>query len=465
MNNSNVSFCIYMHTNTITGKKYIGLTSKGIDKRWKSHIAFAKNHNKYHFHKAINKYGIDSWNHEILEDNIDNIEEANMLEKFYINKHDTFNNGYNSTIGGDGTTGNRSVTEKTIRYKESRKTIVKFVHKEYGIEELCIDDMSKKYNISKSNLCSVSKGNRKNASGWYLYNQESLNDIENYEEDFFASKTITIYHETLLTLITGTSKDISKSLGIKYSSLKRMYEGDIISTLGYRLLDDSKTKVVSQYDSNDKIVAIYISPKVATNIISAKSSSGIVSCLNNSQEYCYGFKWKYMYINSYEMFKMFNGKNFISFGNNIPDKDMSQKKKVSKFSLDNEYIESYDSIIDAERLNNITGIMHVLRGKHFQAGGYIWKYSEPEDIRNKNAQAVYREEQARKLRSETDMLDKEFVKDVTGYTAQEQSNQEELKRQADESARVHSAMVDIDKKYAEKHLGLHDKPTTPGSKS
>lgn len=87
------------------------------------------------------------------------------------------------------------------------------------------------------------------------------------------------------------------------------------------------------------------------------------------------------------------------------------------------------------------------------------------DIRNKNAQAVYREEQARKLRSETDILDKEFVKDVTGYTAQEQLNQEELKRQADESARVHSAMVDIDKKYAEKHLGLHDKTTTPGSES
>lgn len=86
------------------------------------------------------------------------------------------------------------------------------------------------------------------------------------------------------------------------------------------------------------------------------------------------------------------------------------------------------------------------------------------DIRNKNAQAVYREEQARKLRSETDMLDKEFVKDVTGYTAQEQLNQEELKRQADESARVHSAMIEIDKKYAEKNLGLDKQTTTPGSK-
>ena len=453
-----------MHTNIITGKQYIGLTSKGIEKRWKSHIAFAKKHNKYYFHRAINKYGIDSWKHEILEDNIKNIEDANMLEKFYINKYDTFNNGYNSTIGGDGTTGNRSVTEKTIRYKESRKTIVKFIHKDYGIEELCIDDMSKKYNISKSNLCSVSKGNRKNVSGWYLYSQESLSDIENKKEDYFSSKLITVYNEITLATVTGNSKEVSKLIGLKYSNLKRIYEGEISSTFGYRHLDESKIKVVSQYDCNDKIVAIYDSPKTATKIISAKSSSGIVSCLNNSQEYCYGFKWKYEYINSYETFKMFKGEGFVSFGNNIPDKDMSQKKKIMQLSLSGEFIKEYDSIIEAERSNLITGIMHVLSGKHFHAGGYIWKYSEPVDVRAKNAKAILDEEKAKKLRSETDMLDKEFVKDITGLSYKEKMNQEELARQAEASAREHTAMVNLDQKMLEKDLGLHDKPTTPGSK-
>ena len=446
MHNSNVSFCIYMHTNIITGKQYIGLTSKGIEKRWKSHIAFAKKHNKYYFHRAINKYGIDSWKHEILEDNIKNIEDANMLEKFYINKYDTFNNGYNSTIGGDGTTGNRSVTEKTIRYKESRKTMVKFIHKDYGMEELCIDDMSKKYNISKSNLCSVSKGNRKNVSGWYLYNQESLSDIENKKEDYFSSKLITVYNEITLATVTGNSKEVSKLTGLKYSNLKRIYEGEISSTLGYRLLDESKIKVVSQYDCNDKIVAIYNSPKTATNIISAKSSSGIVSCLNNSQEYCYGFKWKYEYINSYEIFKMFNGKGFVSFGNNIPDKDMSQKKKIIQFSLSGEFIKEYDSIIEAERSNLITGIMHVLNGKHFHAGGYIWKYSEPADIREKNARAELQEEKAREIRAKTDLLDQQFLDKKTGKDRKQKIQDEIIRDNAKKAAMEHKAIVDIQKK-------------------
>ena len=87
------------------------------------------------------------------------------------------------------------------------------------------------------------------------------------------------------------------------------------------------------------------------------------------------------------------------------------------------------------------------------------------DIRAKNARAILDEERAKKLRSETDMLDKEFVKDITGLSYQEKIKQDEFARQAEASAREHTAMVNIDQKMLEKDLGLHDKPTkTPGSK-
>lgn len=87
------------------------------------------------------------------------------------------------------------------------------------------------------------------------------------------------------------------------------------------------------------------------------------------------------------------------------------------------------------------------------------------DIRAKNAKALVDEEKARKLRSETDTIDKEFVKDITGLSAQEKLKQEEFARQAEESAREHTALVNLDQKMIERDLGLNEKITTSGSMS
>lgn len=57
------------------------------------------------FANAIRKWGWDSFEGSILEENIDSQEKLNELEKYYIKKYDSFNNGYNSTLGGDGVSG------------------------------------------------------------------------------------------------------------------------------------------------------------------------------------------------------------------------------------------------------------------------------------------------------------------------------------------------------------------------
>lgn len=88
---------IYKITNKVNGKSYIGQTRYTVEFRWRQHQH--KKDNTY-FHNAIHKYGVENFIVETIEEC--NVEDLNSKEIFYIAKYDTFNNGYNLTIGGDG---------------------------------------------------------------------------------------------------------------------------------------------------------------------------------------------------------------------------------------------------------------------------------------------------------------------------------------------------------------------------
>ena len=98
-------FLIYKHTSP-SGKSYIGLTSKSIDERFSGHCiqAFSQN-SQTHFHQAIRKYGKDSFESEILVENIETFEEAAEFEIMFISEFNTFEAGYNMTKGGRGLNG------------------------------------------------------------------------------------------------------------------------------------------------------------------------------------------------------------------------------------------------------------------------------------------------------------------------------------------------------------------------
>lgn len=106
---------IYKVTNKINGKCYIGQTVKSLDQRKAKHIqdALAQRDDVY-FHKAIRKYTIDSFEWKIIHDNITTIEELNKLEIYYIKLYNTYNNGYNLTLGGGGSIGFKH-SEKSLK--------------------------------------------------------------------------------------------------------------------------------------------------------------------------------------------------------------------------------------------------------------------------------------------------------------------------------------------------------------
>ena len=98
---------IYIITNLINGKQYVGQTVKGYLVRFQGHCMLynrcklnnIKYNKKKHIDEAIAYYGVENFKVELLE----TVPEELKYEKeiYYIEKYNTYENGYNYTIGGD----------------------------------------------------------------------------------------------------------------------------------------------------------------------------------------------------------------------------------------------------------------------------------------------------------------------------------------------------------------------------
>lgn len=91
-------YVVYIHQNKVNGKRYIGITNNVL-KRWYG------NGKKYEncpiFNAAIKKYGWENFYHVVIVSGL-SLEEANILEQFYIGQYRTREKerGYNIQPGG-----------------------------------------------------------------------------------------------------------------------------------------------------------------------------------------------------------------------------------------------------------------------------------------------------------------------------------------------------------------------------
>lgn len=92
---------IYRATNKINNKSYIGLTTRSLQERKLEHLRHYLSENTY-FHRAIQKYGKDNFDWEVLDNSASTIQELKELETYYILKFNTLSpSGYNMTNGGE----------------------------------------------------------------------------------------------------------------------------------------------------------------------------------------------------------------------------------------------------------------------------------------------------------------------------------------------------------------------------
>lgn len=93
---------IYVIQHKETNRKYVGLTRKKDPHiRWKEHIYNATSpYNNMDICNAIREEGVDNFTFYVIETcNEDVVSER---EKYWIEKLDSYHNGYNSTLGGSG---------------------------------------------------------------------------------------------------------------------------------------------------------------------------------------------------------------------------------------------------------------------------------------------------------------------------------------------------------------------------
>lgn len=94
----NGPYTVYCHTNKTNGKKYVGITKLDPQRRWRRGKGYCT---QTYFYKAIQKYGWDGFDHEIIASNLTE-DEAQSFEKMLIDvwKLQDKNNGYNIYEGG-----------------------------------------------------------------------------------------------------------------------------------------------------------------------------------------------------------------------------------------------------------------------------------------------------------------------------------------------------------------------------
>jgi group I intron endonuclease len=97
---------IYKITQKSTGRVYIGQTKMKFKKRYWHHKWKLNNgrHDNKFLQNAWIKYGEDDFEFEVIE-SIDRNDDMNEKEIMYINKYDSYHNGFNLTVGGDGKKG------------------------------------------------------------------------------------------------------------------------------------------------------------------------------------------------------------------------------------------------------------------------------------------------------------------------------------------------------------------------
>ena len=153
---------IYKIVNDINSKVYIGQTTYTLEDRFKQHLFSAHHQAPYKLYRAMNKYGIEHF-HIILIEECPN-DELNVKEAYWIGKYNSFNNGYNCTLGGDGVQ-KYNHNEMLKLWKEGYPLI--YIAKKYNAHPDVVGKIIRAFGVTKEEIYHRGTGNNRKVIAQY----------------------------------------------------------------------------------------------------------------------------------------------------------------------------------------------------------------------------------------------------------------------------------------------------------
>lgn len=196
---------IYKATNVATGEVYIGATTISLHERINDHYNKATKNCGHKFQNAIREYGFESFIWEQIDTGI-NTDELALKEKYYIQKFDSFNNGYNSDRGGG-----------------FKKTIYQYnLTGELESTFQSLEEASKSSSISEESISHACVGDRKTSNGFYW----TYTSTFNLKEDIRKKKVVQYDFEGKALNVFDSIIEASKQTEINKSSIAKCCRGE-----------------------------------------------------------------------------------------------------------------------------------------------------------------------------------------------------------------------------------------------
>lgn len=331
-------YCVYVHTNKINGKMYVGMTKRNVKERWGSDGSGYKS--QVAFWRAIQKYGWDNFEHEVVASGLTE-SEARSFERKLINQLNTYvngGNGYNLVPGGkyDGKYTNRKIYQFTI-------------DGDLVAEYMNISDAAQKTGFKHGGIFHACNGIRVTYRKYLWRYVDNIDNLEDFKKE--VNNKCNLSQKEQCALSRASSK-------IAYSY--PIYQFDLDKNL---IASYNSVRDVPCPDDKDK----------------KEYYRGIIDiCLERKNKKTKdGFIWRFQkdvpnldeFKNTYEL-------------NYKPQIPYSITRQIVQFDLDGNYIANYNMIRDAVRgINETPGVadtklVAVCKGRRKTAYGYKWKYLE-----------------------------------------------------------------------------------------